>query len=155
MSYYKNLHCKDQGKIYNSIKKYGFENHKVTILFEGNITQDAIDELEIQYIKYYNSNSSKHLNICSGGKGHTGHKHSEESKEKMRIAKIGYSPPSRPFLEESKIKLSERLKEKYKDKTKHGRYDKVLSEETKQKIRDSLAKSRELKKYAKQINNDI
>ena len=157
MSYYKNLHCKDQGKIYNSIKKHGFDNHKVTILFEANTTQDAIDDLEIIYIKYYKSNSDKNLNICSGGKGHAGHKHSEKSKKKMSDAKQGYIPwnVGIPLTEEQKNKMSNTVKEKYSDKTKHPYYGKSHAEETKEKIRIGLAKYRENKKYAEQVNNDI
>lgn len=156
-SSYKNLHCKDQPKIYNSLLKYGYNNHKIELLYEGNTTQDAIDELEIVYIKYYNSNSSKHLNLCSGGKGHTGHLHTQESKDKMSKAKQGYIPwnVGIPLTEEQKNKMSNTVKEKYSDKTKHPFYGKSHSEETKEKIRIGLAKYRENKKYAEQVNNDI
>lgn len=89
---YKTLRCSDQPKLYNSLVKYGYDNHKFTILTEGMFSQEEINELEIEYIEVYKATSQYNLNICSGGNGHSGHKHSEESKEKMRISKINYIP---------------------------------------------------------------
>ena len=52
-SSYRNLNCKEQPKLYNSIKKYGWENFKKEILFDGVISQIEINELETKYISKY------------------------------------------------------------------------------------------------------
>lgn len=67
-------------KISNSFKKYGFENHKFEIICECDETE--LNELEIFYIKKYNSFNSKiGLNLKSGGE--QGGKLSEETKQKL------------------------------------------------------------------------
>jgi group I intron endonuclease len=102
---YKKLRCKSQIKLYNSFLKYGQENHKFDILCECNT--DELNNLEIKYIKEYNSFNSKNgLNLKSGG--NSGGCLSDESKEKIRqkakgrISKIKGIPKS----EETKLKLS-------------------------------------------------
>lgn len=109
-SMYKTLRCEDQPKLYNSLKKYGYENHIFSILVKGEFTQEEINELEIEYIEIYKANSQNNLNVCSGGGGHSGHKHSEESKEKMRIAKINYVPWNKGKKMTEEYKLNNRLK---------------------------------------------
>jgi group I intron endonuclease len=83
---YKNLNCEKQRKLFNSLVKYGFENHIVEIICEFNddITQDILDQKEIYYINEYKNNGFDMLNLASGG---SRGKHSEESKEKMRNRK--------------------------------------------------------------------
>jgi hypothetical protein len=58
-------------KLYNSIKKYGWENHKIEIIEEilnSEHLQNKLDEREIYYIKKYNSNKEG-LNLTGGGNG--------------------------------------------------------------------------------------
>lgn len=81
---YKNLKCQKQPKLYNSLVKYGWENHRVHIfeLFYGDkISQDELDRSEINAIRYHKDQGKEVLNLASGGgRG----KHSEESLEKLR-----------------------------------------------------------------------
>ncbi len=92
---YKNLQCKGQTLLYKSLSKYGVENHIFEMIHElpKDVEQSILDTYEILYISQYNSNyirSGFGLNLTDGGdKGTKGHKHSQESKEKMRLAKIG------------------------------------------------------------------
>jgi group I intron endonuclease len=106
---YKNLQCKKQTHIYNSFKKYGVENHKFEIVCECDYEQ--LNDLEIYYIELYQCFNSKFgLNLREGGCVKS--KMSEESKQKMSIAKKG-KPSSRkgkkgkPCSEEMKKILSE------------------------------------------------
>jgi len=77
-SYYNRLSCKNQKILYNSLKKYGFENHTfemIHIFEKGNLTKsEIVDELlklEVNYIKEYNSfcddNREFGMNLTRGG----------------------------------------------------------------------------------------
>lgn len=50
---YKNLKCKNQTLIYNSLKKYGWENHTFEIVEECDLEQ--LNEKEIYWTIYYNA----------------------------------------------------------------------------------------------------
>lgn len=76
---YKNGHCSGQRKLVNSIKKYGWENHKFEVIHECLV--EELDIWEIYYIKFYDSfNTPKGLNLTSGGNRCTV---SEETKKKI------------------------------------------------------------------------
>lgn len=80
MRRYKQLHCKGQLHLYNSIKLYGFDAHQFEILQQA--PEDQLDTLEINYIWRYNSANRKvGYNLTLGGKRC---KHSEESKLLIR-----------------------------------------------------------------------
>jgi group I intron endonuclease len=80
---YKKGHMKQQPALYNSIKKYGWDNHKIEILKE--CEEDELDQLEIYYINYYNS-VEKGLNLTYGGEGG---KKSDITKQKISKSMIG------------------------------------------------------------------
>ena len=42
-SYYKMLQCKGQKKVYSSLVKYGYENHKFEIVTEGDFNKNLLD----------------------------------------------------------------------------------------------------------------
>ena len=98
---YKKLQCKSQIKLYNAIKKYGFKNFKIEILYETNTQfkhlNSMLDIMEIRWIKKFNSIVDGY-NIRSGG---SFGKHSEESKQKM-----SKSGKLKVFTEEHKLHLS-------------------------------------------------
>jgi group I intron endonuclease len=89
-------------KLYNSIKKYGWENHKFEIIEE--CMEEILNEREKYWIKHFNS-VNKGLNLQYGGKGGrpseetklkksksmTGKKASLETKIKMSNSKKGHS----------------------------------------------------------------
>jgi len=83
-SKYKNSNCKGQTKLYNSILKYGWNNHifEIQCEFPENISQDILDESENFYWKHYKNKGFEMLNLREplGNYG----KHSEESKKIMR-----------------------------------------------------------------------
>lgn len=85
---YKSCNCVNQAKIYNSIKKYGWDKHKFEIIC---ICQsEELDNLERHFISLYKSNESKTgLNILSGGRGTAGRVLSNESKKRIGDAHRG------------------------------------------------------------------
>lgn len=93
-SYYKNNPNKSQCYIYNSLCKYGFENHtfEVIHILPNDITQDILDIYECLYMELYKDCNIELMNIRNGGsKG----KLSIETIEKMRKTTHG-----RDFLTE-------------------------------------------------------
>lgn len=141
LSSYKTLNCKSQPKLYNSLVKYGYDNHSLEVIdsfFGDNLFANG---KEMFWIRSYMSNSNKWvstysydkgLNLTDGAEGMTGYKYSEESKRKMSIAGRGkpkYKLRGRPMSEETKRKLSE--KGKLRPSPNLG---KKLSEERKRQI---------------------
>lgn len=121
---YKNLKCKEQPKLYKSLLKYGFENHKIEILIECN--ESKLNELERHYQEEYDSIENG-LNCIYTKTNDRSGKSSEETKLKISVNN------TRPFLgkkhsEESRLKISNSLKGK------QSRLGAVLSQETKDKI---------------------
>ena len=141
MNTYKNT------KFYNSIHKYGQENFKLEIL-EDNIPIEKLDELEIYYIKLYNTYYNGY-NETTGGQGIHGYTHTEKDKEKMSIKvkqayqngkinskerskKISDANKGIPKSKEHRKKLSDIAKQKIGNKNPF--FGKTHSIKTKQKI---------------------
>ena len=54
--------------LYSAFKKYGKENFQIELIISGDFTPEVLNELEIFYIKEYNSLSPNGYNLQSGGK---------------------------------------------------------------------------------------
>lgn len=84
-------HCENQKKLFNALKKYGWENFNKEILetIEEEIIENlknTLNELEIKYISEYDCVKSGY-NICLGGNQHRlGVKETEEQIQKKRDA---------------------------------------------------------------------
>jgi group I intron endonuclease len=118
--FYKTLKCKSQPKLYNSLKKYGFEQHKFEIIEECLVEQ--LDEREIYWGTYHNV-LKEGLN-CRLGKGRGAC--SEETKQKMSKAHLGKKDTN-----STKIKKSNSLKGKPKPKGFGENHSKLLKGITK------------------------
>jgi group I intron endonuclease len=94
------------GKILKTaIKKYGKENFKFEIIVKGDFNRTLVDDLEIHYIRLYNStNKNIGYNLENGGFGHPGKKLSK--KHKLKISKANKGKKKKPFSEEHKLKIS-------------------------------------------------
>ena len=80
---------KEGSPMRNAINKYGWDNIKHVILFEG-LTQEEACNKEYELIKKYDTtNPLKGYNSCDGGGVTVGYHHTKESKEKMSKARIG------------------------------------------------------------------
>lgn len=103
---YKRLDCKRQLGIYNSLLKYGVDNHKFEIIEECSI--EELNNKEVFYIKLYNTFNTKHgLNLRDGGKHFN--KMSDESKIKLSNSLKGkpkYSLRGKKRSNETKSKIS-------------------------------------------------
>jgi len=89
---YKRMDCKNQPKIYRSLKKHGVDLHKFQVIhhFSSKVTQDVLNKYECDYIDVFKNNGFEMLNIRGGG--HNGVV-SEETKKVLREKKIGIKRP--------------------------------------------------------------
>lgn len=130
---YKMLNCKEQPKLYNSLKKYGFDNHKMELIYQC----DEIDLTfwERYYQELYKTIENDNLNcFLVTTKDKTG-RHSEETKRKMSESAKGKKKTA-----EHIAKLPQNQK---------GYKGKKRSEETKLKQSLNNGKARKVYQYTK------
>jgi group I intron endonuclease len=135
-SVYKRLSCKEQVKIYNSLKKYGYDNHIIEIIetLDLDISQEYLNSREIYWWKYYKDLGSKMLNIRYPG---SNGKMSEES-----IKKMSDSLKGRVISAESVIKALETRKingYKHSEETKKRIGNKHKGKEISLEVRQKLS----------------
>ena len=123
-----------------AISKYGVDAFTCEVLCECE-TIEELNEAEKHFIKLYNSLVPFGYNMCEGGDNTTGYKHSDETKQKMSVAKKGkYLGSDHPFhnkthSEETKEQLSKarrgrKLDSEWRENLAKGHYKKVLCVET-------------------------
>ena len=122
---YKNLNCNRQTIIYNSLKKYGWEQHIFEIIEE--CPADKLLERETYWKEYYKVLEIPSLCCRIDGKG--GYMN-EETK-----AKIGLKHKGKIMSDEAKTKISEALKGRKVTWDCKGPKDYKYTEEQKQKMR--------------------
>jgi len=108
MSEYKNLKCKSQKALHRSLIKYGFENHLVDIVFSGIIDSYTLNNLEIEYIKAFNTYKIG-LNQTIGGLGSRGYIPTQKQRNDLSARRIGAKAS-----DETKLKMSINRKGKKK-----------------------------------------
>lgn len=122
---------------YNAIQKYGWDNIRHEVLFDG-LSKEEANIKEIELISYYDStNPEKGYNLAFGGVSTTGVKCSEETKAKISKANKG-----RKLSEESRQRISDSHKghEPYdaqRKATAEANRNRVWSEESKEKLRQA------------------
>ena len=140
---YKSSHCKGQSKLYNSLQKHGWDNHKVEILLElrEDIQPEMLTYWEQFFMDYYRELGYSLLNIREAG-DHG--KLSPETRKKMSKVRIGKVAPAETRKKMSKahkgrIFSTETCKKISDSKRghKHPLFGKHLSQETKQKMSEA------------------
>jgi group I intron endonuclease len=112
---YKKLYCKDQYRIYNSLKKHGPDNHDFSIVCEmnDNVHPVVITQMEQYFMDAYSAMGYELMNLKGAGpKG----KASEETKKRMsEVGKlIKRKPYVRVYTDEQRKAMSERAKLQHK-----------------------------------------
>lgn len=167
---YKKLQCKTQRKLYNSLIKYGFENHLFEIIHECN--HDELNHFEKLYIKEFNSFNSKNgLNLREGGHNSKmsdeskkilsdkkkGFKHTEDAKEKMSKSSKGKKHTPETLKHMSEIKKGKKHTEESKKKISESNKGKVVSEEGRKNMSNSqkgLFAGEKHPNYGKKMNEE-
>ena len=122
-SEYRRLSMVGQRKLYNSLKKYGYENHVFEIIEE--CTKDKLNDKEVYWIEFYNSVNAG-LNVSKGGhyfwEVNKGKKHSEATIEKM---KEWWAENAKPRSLETIQKITQTKKHGFRQQIQHsGTYKK-------------------------------
>ncbi len=115
---YRNLHCKSQPRIYNSLKKHTPEKHifRIVYLMGKNASQVDYDYREQEIIRLFKDNGYELLNLTIGGGGIRGYKWTDQQRKKMSEAKKGKRTGSegtffgKKHTEETKKIISEKRK---------------------------------------------
>lgn len=97
---------------YAAIKKYGWDAFSHELLYTG-LTQDEAEHLESELIAKYKTQDRAHgYNCAAGGKTNAGYHYTEESKRRASEAKLGDKNPmwGKTTSEETKDKLRESLR---------------------------------------------
>lgn len=81
-----NNYIKDNTYFGNAIKKYGWDSFEHEIVYNACLTEQEAKELEQYYIKSLNTKRPNGYNLTDGGDGINGHEFSEESRIKMSKA---------------------------------------------------------------------
>ncbi len=155
----------NQVRFYNAINKYGWENIKHEVLFEG-LTKDQAEQKEIELIAEYKSNQREYgYNIANGGllniptqdviekirKAKLGKKHTKKHKEKISASMRG-----RILSVEHKEHLSIKFKgrkmsQAAKEKMRLSHLGKKMTAENRQKINDAVCKNVYQMQYGEKI----
>lgn len=130
---------------YNAIQKYGWEKFEHIILFEDICGYELADAIERELIQKYQSNNSEYgYNISSGGS--YGRTLTDETKNKIRISKIGDKNPNyqkspsyitrqRMTASHKGIKQSDEwINKRKRVGEQNGMYGRTLSKESKELI---------------------
>lgn len=171
MKSYKGLHCKNQIKFYNALKKYGFEDFTFTIIAKASCLE-TLNAIEIYNIARYRSIEDNYgYNLTEGGDGgsmskeslekmiktNTGRKYSSETKAKMSNSQKG-NTNSLGFkhTQETRRKVSESKKGKPRSeetirKMSESKRGKPLSASTKEK----LSKIKKGKKHSEEHKRNL
>lgn len=87
-----------QGYLLNyAVKKYGIDNFLFEVI-KSEVPIEQINECEIQCIKEHNCKNPNGYNLTDGGEGIQGHSHTQETKNKMRLVRLGKKPSKETLL---------------------------------------------------------
>ena len=140
IKHYKLLYCKAQRHLYASIKKYGWEKHKIEIIEE--CLESELNKKEIYYIALFQTfNSKQGMNLQSGG-GASG-SYSEETKRKIsERLKQEYRMGRKMSLEHKQILIKYHKgrthTEETREKISRSNKGRIVTDETKEKLRTKL-----------------
>ena len=104
-----NAHIRRSGyldsRFYRAVRKYGWENFEFSILEDDVRTKELLDELEIYYIKLYDSFNNGY-NATLGGDGSKGTTHTMSEEGKLSVANANREHPNfkgKHHLTETKV----------------------------------------------------
>lgn len=147
---YEKLDCKTQPKLYNSLKKYGVNNHTFQIIFEGE-TESLLNEKERYYQEFFDVIGKNGLNCRLTETTDRSGNFSSESIKRMSEAqknrsaetkrKISVANKGHVISQETRKKISQALKNpslETRIKMSAGQKGKIKTGEHKRKIKEAV-----------------
>lgn len=134
ISKYRNLNCKNQTRIFNSLVKYGWDNHIFEII-EIVININILSEREVYFINFYNSFKTG-LNCTLGGEGCVGKIVSEASRKKMSESAKGKIQSKETIAKRIAKTTGLKRDDVFKNKIRQAQTGRKHSEKTKEKLRN-------------------
>lgn len=144
---YKNIDCKAQKKLYNSLNKHGWNNHNFEILLECEISE--LNEKERYYQELFNCISKNGLNLMLTK---TDSKRQVMTKE--QCLRISERNKNRVYTEKTKKLISDSAKERYSIKNNHPMSNKKHTDSAKLKM-SNIKKGIPTLSVEKHINSKI
>lgn len=122
----------------NAIKKYGWDGFDHIIVCEC-YSREELDSEEVAFISLFHSNERTFgYNLAPGGRGSSGYKVSEETKQKIREARPRQAPLSEEGRRRIQIASSKRRHtEEEKQKIRVANIGRVFTVEAKEKMRQA------------------
>jgi hypothetical protein len=126
-----------------AIAKYGWDSFTVEILeifenFDKLRDNNTLLERESYYIKLFDSaNKEVGYNLCSYSTDRTGRKHSDETKNKMRLSHLGKKHTDDAKAKMSRNQSGKKITEEHKTKLRLSNLGVPRSEETKKRMSES------------------
>ena len=161
-SCYRKMKCKQQLKIYNSLKKYGIESHIfeiIHVLDISNLNKNEIrtnlNELEMKYIKEFNSfygdNDSLGLNLNRGGDSM---ELTNEARESIKIKNTGKTLSPETIAKIIAKNTGKKRTDETKEKMRQSALGKTVTEEARANMsKAQTGKKRSRESVEKQIKS--
>ena len=119
--------------LYRAIRKYGVENFEFTLVCV--CKNEELNDLEIKYIKEFDTFGPNGYNMTSGGQGVRDFKHSPETIERLRVSSTGKFPDEATRKRISEGLLGHGCSEETREKLRKASTGKPKSAETIEKLR--------------------
>lgn len=121
--------------LYRAIRKHGVENFDFTLVRVCDNTE--LEDLEIKYIKEFNTFGENGYNMTTGGQGIRNYKHTPETIERLRVTSTGKFPDEETRKRISAGLMGHGCSEETREKLRKASTGVKKSEETLKKISES------------------
>ena len=119
--------------LYRAIRKHGIENFDFTLICVCD--NNELNDLEIKYIKEFNTFGPNGYNMTIGGQGIKNYKHTPETIERLRITSTGKFPNDEIRKRISEGLMGHGCSDETREKLRKINTGKKLSKETIEKLR--------------------
>ena len=152
---------------HRAIRKYGIDAFRIEAVEICESEESAL-EAEMYWVEWYQSFGPLGYNMTAGGRGNIGHKHTDESRAKMRSALVGHKPCAEAhrrslevrrcgFSEPAKARMAAAQKERRKREKESGGSPLAgikLSDEKKLRMSEAQRDSRARRKLREHVSQN-
>jgi group I intron endonuclease len=113
--------CNSNYDLHKAIREFGQENFKHEIIEDNISTIEETNVAEMFWIKWYNSKAPRGYNMTDGGEGVKRLKMSLESRNKMRLKKLGKKLGPHSEIHKQRLRVSNKGKKRSKENIEKNR----------------------------------